>query len=210
MAEDIAAALAHVHAAGLVHCDVKPANIMVQDSHGQVPRAMLLDLGLSTARGITGQARGTLAYMSREALAGAVDPRSDLYALGATLYHAITGAPPFAATSPRTLIRAICEQAVPPLVAPWLPEPLKGCIMRLLCRDPGDRHSSAQVLLQDLTRIREALGLTLPEPRTRWPGRHANAGRAPAALLPPRLIGRDATVAALPRGHGLAGPEPCA
>ena len=190
MAEDIASALAHVHAAGFVHRDVKPDNVIVEETAESGRRAMLVDLGLSTAQGVTGQARGTLAYMAPEALSGQVDPRSDLYALGATLYHAVAGHPPFQEREPRALVRAICKQSYRPLYADWLPAALGGLIDRLLARDLAVRHSAARVLLDDIERVREALGR--PRARAAEPsvsGYRSDVG-ATAALLPPRLIGR--------------------
>ncbi len=187
LAEDIASALAHIHAAGLLHSDVKPDNILIRETGG----AVLLDLGLSTARAVGGAARGSLAYMSREALAGTSDPRADLYALGATLYEIATGRPPFAGDTPAELIRSICEDTPVSIraLAPELPQPATQLIEKLLARDPGARHSSAQVLLDDLARVRESLGVA---PR--------DVDRAPAVdpmLLPPALIGRDDAVSAL-------------
>lgn len=185
IAEDIAAALAHLHAAGLVHRDVKPANIMVRRAGQPDASAVLLDLGLAAARGL-GQVRGTLAYMAPEALSGHVDPRSDLYGLGAALYHAVTGRPPFLATEPETLIRAICGRAIAAPAAAWLPPELRGVIMHLLERDPTDRPSLAQILLDELARARDALG----RPRAIHSAvRHI--GRYPASLLPPRLTARQ-------------------
>jgi serine/threonine protein kinase len=110
---DVASALAYVHAAGLCHCDVTPKNVLITGS-GDGVRAVLIDLGLSAVRGVIGEARGTLAYMAPEALAGVVDPRADLWGLGATLFHAAAGAPPFGGAS-RRAVRAILTTAPPRL-----------------------------------------------------------------------------------------------
>jgi serine/threonine-protein kinase len=98
IALDIARALEHAHAHGIVHRDVKPDNILVDGSG----RAFLTDFGLARDLGedarltATGQVVGTPAFASPEQLAGqAVDARSDVYSLGATLFEAITGKPPF-------------------------------------------------------------------------------------------------------------------
>jgi transcriptional regulator with GAF, ATPase, and Fis domain len=206
IAEDVAEALAHVHAAGLVHHDVKPDNIVV-DNDG---RATLLDLGLGTARAVAGVARGTLAYMAPEALAGDSDPRADLYALGATLYHAAAGRPPFVAPSPSALVRAILDERALAVegLAPWLPAPLAALIMKLLAPRAAARHSSALVLLEDLARVRESLGyderaLAVPGLRKKRRGARGGAaasaglGPPPPGLLPPPLVEREAALAAL-------------
>ncbi len=181
IAEDVAAALAYLHAAGLLHCDVKPANVLCPGDG----RAVLVDLGLSLARGVVGAARGTVAYMSREALAGTPDPRSDLYGLGATLYHAATGRPPYGDAAGAELVRAICDRAPPPVAerAPWLHPALADLITRLLAPLTADRPSAAAVVLDHLARIREELdpGGAEVEMSPAW--------RAP--LLPPPLVGRD-------------------
>lgn len=196
IAEDIASALAHIHAAGLVHCDVKPDNILIaRDADASRPVAMLFDLGLSTARGISGRARGTLAYMAPEALSGRIDPRSDLYALGATLYHLVTGRMLFETVDATALIRAICTQPTPIVSCAWLPVDVRALIERMLAREVAERPSGAHVVLDDIERIREALGVNQ---------RSENDGSVrrttltpPPTLLPPRLIGRTSMVAAI-------------
>ncbi len=189
IAEDVAAALAHIHAAGLVHCDVKPDNVVVGMVDGE-RAAVLLDLGLSAARGASGGARGTLAYMSAEALAGAPEPRSDVYALGATLYHAACGSAPAAGSNARAVARAVIDGDRIPMSerAPWIPAPLAEVIERMLARAPEERPSSAAVVLDEMARVREALDLPA---RARTP--HGRAG----ALLPPRLVARDQALAEL-------------
>jgi transcriptional regulator with GAF, ATPase, and Fis domain/tetratricopeptide (TPR) repeat protein/tRNA A-37 threonylcarbamoyl transferase component Bud32 len=183
---DVAAALAHVHGAGFIHHDVKPENLLVDDDG----RATLLDLGLATAQGAMGQARGTPAYMAPEALLGVEDPRLDLYALGATLYELVCGRPPFVGEGAQGLIRAILEAplASPREQARWLPPALERLIAKLLSRDADERPSSARVLLAEIARLREGLG---------WAQGHREAEEAPSALLPPPLVGRQRELEAL-------------
>ncbi|HUH04620.1 MAG TPA: serine/threonine-protein kinase, partial [Kofleriaceae bacterium] len=211
VAEDVAAALEHSHVAGLLHCDVKPSNVLVQ-SRGHGARATLLDLGLSAARGIRGEPRGTLAYMSPEALAGAPTARSDLYGLGATLFQAATGRAPFepaeSSSDPSSdsaaLIRAICDGAAPvnralgPAAAA-LPAGVADLIDRLLAVDPVDRPSSAAVVLDELAQLRDGLGLERAEAAP------SRAGRV--TVLPPALIGRGDELAMLERALAPAGPR---
>jgi len=188
VADDVAQALAHVHSAGLVHCDVKPGNILVTSS--TPAQAILLDLGLSCARGVAGAARGTLAYMAPESLAGVADPRADFYALGATLYELATGESPYSGTEPSALVRAICAGRIRPVSdrCDWLPGPVASLITRLLSTEASDRHSHAAVLLDDLARVREELDL---------PGASTPMGATLSTLLPPRIVGREPILAAL-------------
>ncbi len=189
IAEDVAAALAHVHAAGLVHCDVKPDNVVVGSAGGAMA-ATLLDLGLSAARGASGGARGTLAYMSAEALAGAPEARSDIYALGATLYHAACGSAPAAGSDAHAVARAVVDGQHVPLAerAPWVPAPLAEVIERMLAVAPEQRPSTAAVVQSEMARVREALDL---------PRRDRAPRGASSTLLPPRLVDRDDAVAAV-------------
>ncbi len=168
IAEDAAAGLAHIHAAGLLHCDVKPANLLV-DAAG---RATLVDLGLAAAAE-SGAARGTPIYMAPEALGGAPDRRSDLYALGATLLHAASGRPP-----------ALGSPPPPPA---WLPAELASLLARMTAADAAERPSSALVVLDHLARVREAASL---------PAREI-ARSDTGILLPPRLVGRNDALARL-------------
>jgi len=109
--------------------------------------------------------------------------------LGASLYQIACGTPAFAAANAAELVRAICHGRPRPVGdrCNWLAAPLAAVIMRLLSRDPAERHSSAAVLLDDLARVREALELPAPD---------AEAEYDPA-LLPPRVVGREPVLAAL-------------
>ena len=103
-----APALATIHASGIVHADVAPQNILVTDDG----RHVLVDLGLA---GASAGARGTPAYMAPEALAGFVEPRSDLYGLGATILRIVTGRPPFEGATLGELIQRIMRGGAPRL-----------------------------------------------------------------------------------------------
>ncbi|HZY88438.1 MAG TPA: serine/threonine-protein kinase, partial [Gemmataceae bacterium] len=120
---DAARGLAEAHAAGVVHRDVKPENVLLPAGGGEV-RAKLSDFGLarhvveSESLNLTraGAVLGTPLYMSPEQCAGAtLDARSDVYSLGATLYHALAGRPPFSADSLLALLAMHARQAPPPL-----------------------------------------------------------------------------------------------
>jgi CheY-like chemotaxis protein len=149
----IASALDTAHAAGLVHRDVKPANILLEDG-----QAYLSDFGLmkrtTSQTGLTGvgQVVGSTDYLAPEQIeARAVDARTDVYGLGAVLYHCLAGAPPFARESDLQVLFAHLQQPPPPLSAirPDLPAALSGAVARALAKDPHARHPSCTALIED-------------------------------------------------------------
>jgi serine/threonine protein kinase len=145
VAAQIAEALAYAHRQGIVHRDVKPANVIFDPA---TRRAVLTDFGL--ARGPDAQATrsgvmlGSPTYMAPELLAGAPpDGRSDLYALGVLTYELLTGRPPFDAAGLGALLRAVASAPPPPLASrrPDLAEPaaLDQLLAPLLAKDPAER-----------------------------------------------------------------------
>ena len=144
-----------------------------------------------------GEIAGTLAYLAPEATGRTgrpVDQRADLYALGATLYELATGAPPFGAGDPLRLIHDhLARVPVPPAEANRaVPAPLSEIIMHLLEKEPDNRYQTADGLIYDLERVREARAH--PAAAVFRVGEHD----VPVRLLPPsRLAGRDDEVAAL-------------
>ena len=155
----VADGLSFIHSRGLLHRDVKPSNILVTPSR----KAILVDFGLAKRvwdDQITDHGRvvGTYRYMSPEQARGEVlDRRSDLYALGATLYELLAGRPPFTQGNQLALLEAIVR-ADPPEVSrinPGAPEALAGLARRLLAKRPEDRpeHASeVSVLLRAIGR----------------------------------------------------------
>lgn len=147
-------ALAEAHAAGLVHRDLKPGNVIVATLGGQQDIAKLLDFGLvhdssaDTDHRLTqmGMVLGTPAYMCPEQAAGesAVDARSDIYSLGAVAFFALTGRPPFQAKTTGQLLAAHRSTPPPRLtdVCPDAPADLAAIIARCLSKDPVDRFQS--------------------------------------------------------------------
>ena len=154
----VAAALAEAHGAGIVHRDIKPSNILLTPRGG----VKVADFGLAkrpeTDVAVThaGKILGTPLYMAPEVASGeAFEPRSDLYSLGATFYHALAGRPPFQGSTGSEIAVKQVKEEVPPLaeVAPNVPSVLARLIHRLLCKDPADRHATAAAVVDALQYI---------------------------------------------------------
>ncbi|WP_041289184.1 serine/threonine-protein kinase [Kribbella flavida] len=159
---DLARAVAALHAEGVVHRDVTPANLLLRPSHGQesgggTHRIVLADLGLAKraaeASGLT-QAVGTPSYMAPEQARGdgGFDERADVYAVGAVTYALLTGRPPFVAASITDVLRRDPDQP-PPGLRPLLHDAIgqvDEILARALAYRPGDRWSRADTLAERL------------------------------------------------------------
>ena len=161
----VAQAVDQVHKAGMLHLDIKPSNILLDgpaDGPWDQVTPMLADFGIAragddpraTATGLIG-VRGTPSFMAPEQVAGdraVIGPRSDVYALGATLYSLLTGRPPFQAASvieTLDLVRTR-EPAPPRTLVPGLPRDLETIALTCLRKDPRRRYASAEALADDL------------------------------------------------------------
>ncbi|WP_147124156.1 serine/threonine-protein kinase, partial [Nocardia neocaledoniensis] len=152
IAGSTAAALDHAHAAGLLHRDVKPANILLREYAAGVnaQQVLLTDFGIAkaidegTALTQTGSLVATLRYAAPEQLDGRpLGPRSDQYSLACTLFHLLTGHPPYTATNAGALIGAHLMQPVPPISArTGLPAALDAVFARAMAKDPAHRFAS--------------------------------------------------------------------
>jgi eukaryotic-like serine/threonine-protein kinase len=144
---DVADALQSAHAAGLIHRDVKPGNILLCDDQ----RVMVTDFGIAKVRDNsdrtqTGTMLGSVKYVSPEQVEGKpVDPRSDVYSLGVVLYEALTGHPPFVADTPAAtaLARLHATPPHPNQLRPEAPRALSDLIVKAMSRDPAGRFASA-------------------------------------------------------------------
>ena len=153
VARQIAAGLAKAHRLGIVHRDVKPANIMITDD-GIVK---ILDFGLAKLAGAAGLTRagfclGTPAYMSPEQARGEVDHRTDLWSLGVVLYEMVGGTAPFTGDSDQAIIYALLTEEPKPLHALRhdVPVELERILGGMLAKDPGDRYPTVDAALADL------------------------------------------------------------
>ncbi|MCA8948492.1 MAG: serine/threonine protein kinase [Planctomycetes bacterium] len=152
----VARALHAAHGVGVVHRDVKPANILVAGDH-----PFVVDFGL--ARGSAdvtltgpGQSPGTLLYMAPEQIRGgppSLDPRVDVYGLGATLFHCLHGAPPFEASDPSSLLQQILFDDPPRRRVAGPARDLDVIARRALRKEPERRFDSALELAEDLERL---------------------------------------------------------
>ncbi|MCS6978301.1 MAG: serine/threonine protein kinase [Gemmatales bacterium] len=158
IALDIARALEYAHSRNIVHRDIKPENILLT----RTGVAKLADLGLSKATDQvsnlthTRQGFGTPYYMPYEQAMNAksADGRSDIYALGATLYHMITGQPPFQGKDPVEILEKKEAGVYPPasVLNPDVPDELDRILDKMLARDRRDRYQTASELIVDLQR----------------------------------------------------------
>ncbi len=206
IAEQIAQGLAYAHEQGIVHRDIKPGNVMMNEA-GLVKIA---DFGIAAAADeisvtATGQVLGTPEYMSPEQARGdELDGRSDLYSLGMVLYELLTGRTPFKSISKMAIVgKLLYEDAELPLDFPAkVPEPVRELVRTLLCRDPDGRVADAATLVSRLREIRAAIemGGAEPAPAPEDPGE--------ATLIMDRPV-TDAPVQA-PPAPAATGSQPAA
>jgi serine/threonine-protein kinase len=164
VARQVLRALGEAHAKGIIHRDIKPENVFVAELGGERDVAKLLDFGIAKATVSgdatlthTGWIAGTPAYLPPEVIRGLpADVRSDIYSFGATLYFASSGRLPFIAESQQALFEAHLSCAPPALsqVSPLpVSEALERIIQRCMAKEPNERYSSTQALLEALSEV---------------------------------------------------------
>jgi serine/threonine protein kinase len=161
---EIAEGLAAAHAHGLVHRDVKPANVWLEAGRGRVK---IVDFGLARGAGPdaqftqAGAVIGTPAYMAPEQAGSAdVDSRCDLFSLGAVLYRAATGELPFGGRDTLSVLHALATKTPTPphRLNPDLPRAFSGLVMRLLSKDPADRPQTAREVVEEIEALERGGG----------------------------------------------------
>jgi tRNA A-37 threonylcarbamoyl transferase component Bud32 len=187
---ECASGLDAIHQAGMVHRDIKPQNIFLD----KLGRSKLGDLGLARSvegddrMTVTGVAIGTPAFMSPEQIEGDpdLDIRSDIHALGATLFNVLTGYPPFTGNTMFSITNKIMAPERPSLRQshPQIPERLQRIVNKAMARDRADRHQTPQELIDDLRgRALPAVATAptaVPAAAAATMATSVDAGRAPA------------------------------
>jgi eukaryotic-like serine/threonine-protein kinase len=178
-----AAGLQAAHAAGLVHGDIRPGNLLLASS-GTVK---ITDWGVSHAIGsVPVTITGTAEYLAPERIAGAqAGPASDLYALGVVAYECLAGAPPFVGEPP-DIARAHSDHPVPPLPGS-VPADVSALVMRLVAKDPASRPDSAAEVAQQAGRLRHDPrdDFSIDRNRAPYPVAIAAAVRPPPPAMAP-------------------------
>jgi serine/threonine-protein kinase len=200
VAIEVAGALAFAHQSGVVHRDVKPANILIANT-GQVKVA---DFGIARAVNSgaednltqTGAVMGTATYFSPEQAQGAQpDPRSDLYSLGIVLYEMVCGQPPFIGDSQVAIAYKQVHEAPRPLnqIVPEIPRQFEAVIAKCLAKNPDVRYGTASELRDDIKRYKDG------QPVQAWQQAVGNTGQTPVTTMMPAVSANDASTTVVPK-----------
>jgi hypothetical protein len=206
LVEALARAVEAAHRAGVVHRDLKPANVLLT-AEG---KAKVTDFGLAKKLGEAGQTAsgavmGTPSYMAPEQAGGKtkeIGPAADVYALGAILYEALTGRPPFKAATAMDTILQVLERQVMPVrqLQPGVPRDLETVCLKCLQKEPAKRYASAAALAEDLRRFQahepiKARPVGAVERGWRWCRRNPVVASLAAAVTCAVLLGAGIALA---------------
>jgi serine/threonine-protein kinase len=178
-AAEVACALGVAHRKGVIHGDVKPANMLITDDG----RVKLMDFGMARLASHDSKATplvGTPAYWCPEQIMGKPqDARSDLFSLGVVLYEMVTGKRPFDADSLQAICgRVLSSTPLPPSHAnPSVPSGFDAIVARCLAKDPAARYAPAEALAEELFPLARRKAIPAPEPQTNGNGLRDRAAR---------------------------------
>jgi len=164
---DVLDGLAYAHSEGMVHRDVKPANILLS----RRGRAVLTDFGIAQIVGgtrytVSGALMGTLSYMSPEqGMEGKCDARSDIYSLGIVFYEMLTGDPPFDAETPLAILMKHVNDPLPlpRKVESSIPKPFERIVLKSLAKRPNQRYQTAEEMADALRHAAKRAKIPLPD-----------------------------------------------
>ncbi|MBI2766982.1 MAG: protein kinase [Chloroflexi bacterium] len=163
IAADAARALEALSTQNIVHRDMKPSNIIVSPDGA----AKLVDFGISQqahSRDANVSFVGTAQYAAPEQQTGRTDARSDIYALGATLFHMLAGRPPYTGRSDEEVLRQHLHAPFPAQLLSWHPEPVVDVVRRCMQKEPEDRYQTASELAGAIDRLQARLAAFPPPP----------------------------------------------
>ena len=194
IAIQVASGLARAHELDVIHRDVKPANVFLVRRRGDGDLVKLLDFGVARFERelrITdhGALLGTPEYIAPEQLRnGELGPRSDLYALGCVLFEMLVGHPPFQGNMTEVLVKQMRDTPpTPSVLNPAVPKGVDGLVLKMLSKEPAQRHRDAYHLVEDLRAQLDSLEPRTSEPVTSLPEQPFSPSTRPPSLDPGKL-----------------------